>query len=109
NDALQMGLVDNHLGMASKGSGALAYAEAICVYLSLIISKQADLGNSLCPWEPVAECPRNLFGRQLVSMTWNYAEGNIMGTRSGSWSVLCSNFERNLNAFTGNLSSLIHG
>src|SRR5690606_1243087 len=78
NDALQMGLVDNHLGMASKGSGALAYAEAICVYLSLIISKQADLGNSLCPWEPVAECPRNLFGRQLVSMTWNYAEGNIM-------------------------------
>jgi putative DNA methylase len=70
------------------------YANNISVYLSFIIDKLADLGNSLCPWEPVAECPRNLFGRQLVSMSWNFAEGNVLGNSSGSWNILLANFCR---------------
>jgi len=83
---------------ASEGN-ALAYAKAISTYLALNISKLADLGNALCPWEPVAECPRNLFGRQLVSMTWNFAEGNFFSDSSGSWGIIVENFERNIRSY----------
>lgn len=63
-------------------------AKAIALYLAFTVDRLADLGNSLCRWEPNAECPRHLFGRQAVSMTWDFAEGNPLGDASGSWSVL---------------------
>ena len=33
------------------------YAEAVSVYLAFAVDKQADLGNSLCRWEPVRSAP----------------------------------------------------
>ena len=57
------------------------------MYLAFALSKQADLGNSLCGWEPIAQCPRHLFGRQAIPMLWDYAEGNPLGESSGSWTV----------------------
>lgn len=76
----------------------IEYADMLATYLALIVDKLADLANSLCPWEPVAECPRNLFARQAISMQWNFAEGNPVGQSSGSWTVALDNFVRNLNA-----------
>jgi putative DNA methylase len=69
------------------GSGPTAYAQAIGVYLAFALSKQADLGNSLCGWEPIAQCPRHLFARQAIPIIWDYAEGNPLGDRSGAWIV----------------------
>jgi putative DNA methylase len=63
------------------------YADAVATYLAFVLSKQADLGNSLCRWEPIAQCPRQLFGRQAIPMIWDYAEGNPLGDRSGGWLV----------------------
>jgi len=37
--------------------------------------------------EPVAQCPRQLFGRQAIPMIWDFAEGNPLGDSSGAWSV----------------------
>jgi putative DNA methylase len=65
----------------------VAYADAVATYLTFALSKQADLGNSLCRWEPIAQCPRQLFGRQAIAMIWDYAEGNPLGDRSGGWHV----------------------
>ena len=73
--------------LRDAGTGAKAYAEAVAVYLAFALSKQADLGNSLCRWEPIAQCPRQLFGRQVIPMVWDYAEGNPLGNNSGSWTV----------------------
>src|SRR5690606_13773353 len=67
-DAIAAGLPDDGVGLDAGGTGALAYAEAVGVYLAFALSKQADLGNSLCRWEPVAQCPRQLFGRQAIPM-----------------------------------------
>jgi len=39
--------------------------------LALNIDKLADLANSLCAWEPIAECPRHLFGRQTIPIFWS--------------------------------------
>lgn len=53
--------------------------------LALVHSKLADLANSLCAWESNASCVQHLFGRQAIQMTWDFAEGNILGTSRGSW------------------------
>ena len=71
---------------ASNGDGE--YADAVATYLAFVVDKLADLGNALCAWEPLAQCPRHLFGRQTISMVWDFAEGNPLGESSGSWEVL---------------------
>ena len=78
---------DDDTPLAEGGTGARAYAEAVGVYLGFALSKQADLGNSLCRWEPIAQCPRQLFGRQAIPMVWDFAEGNPIGHSSGAWEV----------------------
>ena len=86
-DAIVAGLPDDSTPLREGGTGATAYSEAVGVYLAFALSKQADLGNSLCGWEPIAQCPRHLFGRQAIPMIWDYAEGNPLGNNSGSWTV----------------------
>ena len=97
-DYLDTQISEKHLGRKSeapgydsplrdRGRSATAYAEAVSVYLAFALSKQADLGNSLCAWEPLAQCPRHLFGRQAIPMVWDYAEGNPLGKSSGAWTV----------------------
>ncbi len=93
-DATAAGLPDDGRPLRDGGTGATAYAEAVGVYLAFALSKQADLGNSLCRWEPVAQCPRQLFGRQAIPMIWDFAEGNPLGESSGSWSVFVDGIVR---------------
>lgn len=80
--------------IVSNNSSARAYAEAVALYLAFALSKQADLGNSLCRWGPTIQCPLNLFGRQAISMVWDYAEGNPLGESSGSWKVIIDGIYR---------------
>ena len=79
NDGLSVGIV---------GDRASTYADSVSIYLAFIIDKMADLGNSLVAWEPIAQCPRHLFGRQAVPMVWDFAEANPFSASSGSWEVL---------------------
>ena len=75
-------------GLHGADTGASSYyAAAVSIYLGFALSKQADLGNSLCRWESIAQCPRHLFGRQAIPMFWDYAEGNPLGDSSGGWMV----------------------
>jgi putative DNA methylase len=67
---------------------ALNIANSVAIYMTLAIGKLADLNNSMCRWEPRAQCPRNLFGKQAIPMVWDYAEANPFSTSSGSWKVL---------------------
>lgn len=91
NDAIKAGLpsasspIDRAINHSTPG--ATEYADAVAIYLSFALSKQADLANSLCRWEPIAQCPRNLFGRQAIPMIWDFAEGNTLGDSSGAWTV----------------------
>jgi putative DNA methylase len=94
SDAIAAGLSEDGLALRHGGTGATAYGDAIGVYLSFALSKQADLGNSLCRWEPVAQCPRQLFGRQAIPMIWDFAEGNPLGNSSGAWTVFVDGIAR---------------
>ena len=86
-DSTKAGLAHDYVPLRDGGDGAAAYADAVAVYLAFALSKQTDLGNSLCRWEPIAQCPRQLFGRQAIPMVWDYAEGNPLGDSSGSWMI----------------------
>jgi putative DNA methylase len=68
-------------------------AVAVQTLLAFMLGKQADLGNSLCRWEPVAQCPRQLFGRQAIGIIWDFAEGVVTGDSSGAWSVQVDRLE----------------
>lgn len=91
-DAKSAGLPDDGKGLDKGGYGAKAYGEAVGVYLAFIVDKLADLGNALNRWEPIAQCPRQLFARQAIPMVWDFAEGNPFSTSSDSFDVLLNNF-----------------
>ena len=61
------------------------FAKAIATYLGILLSKISDINNSLCHYEPVAQCARNLFGRQAIPMVWDFGENVPTGKASGSW------------------------
>jgi adenine-specific DNA methylase len=71
-------------------------ALAVQTLLAFTLDKQADLGNSLCRWEPIAQCPRQLFGRQAIGMVWDFAEGVPLGESSGAFEVFVDGLVRAL-------------
>jgi putative DNA methylase len=78
--------------VAAKKVGDDGLTTAVATCLALSIDKVADLANSVCRWEPVAECPRQLFARQAIPITWDFSEGAPTGDSSGSWAILIDRF-----------------
>ena len=99
-DAIVAGMADDHIPLREGGDGARAYGEAVGVYLAFVVDKLADLCNSLNRWEPIAQCPRQLFARQAIPMVWDHAESNPFSSSSGSWDVLLRNL---MGCFNGEL------
>ena len=56
-------------------------------FFALAVSKLSELSCSLSAWEPFAECPRHVFGRQALPITWDFAEGVLVSDSSGSFSI----------------------
>ena len=111
-DGLAAGTASDSTPLRDGGTGAKAYAEAVSVYLYFCISKLTDLANSLCMWEPVAQCPRQMFRRHAIAMTWDFAEGNVLSTSSGSFSVVLNGifkaFEKNSFSYPNMPASIVH-
>lgn len=71
--------------------GKPEYADAVATYLGLGVSRMTDIGNALCRWENTKEQVRNLFGRQAISMLWDFAETMPFGKAAGSFEVSLGN------------------
>ncbi|MBU2768213.1 DUF1156 domain-containing protein [Acidithiobacillus ferrivorans] len=86
------------------GTGAAAYAEAVGVYLALLVDQVANHSSSICGWNHPNTQLRSVFSRQALPMTWDYAETNVFSDSSGSFNNL---FERQLKGFValGNVGS----
>jgi putative DNA methylase len=93
-DAKAAGMPDDGIGVADGGKGATAYGDALAVYLAFALDKSADLNNSLVRWESVAQCPRQLFGRQAIPMIWDFAEANLLSNSSGGWATFIDGITR---------------
>lgn len=83
-DALNAGLPDDGKNLAVGGVGAEAYADAIGIYLGIVVDKASDYNSSLCGWIAGGETLRSTFGRQAISMNWDYCETNALGSATGS-------------------------
>jgi putative DNA methylase len=86
-DAISAVVSDDSKPLREGGAGALAYADAISVYLAFALSRSVDRGSTACSWDssPKMEALRNTFGRQAIPMVWDFAEGNPFSESSGSW------------------------
>ena len=58
---------------------------------ALTISKLSEIACSICAWEPIAECPRHVFGRQAIPIAWDFGEGVLTSSSSGSFEVSAGN------------------
>lgn len=52
------------------------YAKVVTTYLAVMLDKLADKGSNLVRYNNVGEKIENVFGRQALSMIWDYAELN---------------------------------
>lgn len=95
-DAVAGGMADDGLSLDDGGSGAAAYGQAVGVYLSVALSRLTDICNALCRWEVTKTQVRNLFGRQAISMLWDFAENNVFAEAAGDYGVSLSNMVKAL-------------
>jgi putative DNA methylase len=67
------------------GADATAYADAVATYLGLSVSRCADYWSSMCSWHSTRETLRNVFGRQAIPMTWDFAETMPLSDSTGGY------------------------
>lgn len=88
-DAIQSGMSDDKKGLADGGIGATAYAEALTMYLALVVDRMAFYGSSLCGWLPKDNAMGKSMPQQALAMSWDFAEGNPLG-KSSSDVITCA-------------------
>ncbi|WP_316571342.1 DUF1156 domain-containing protein [Neobacillus sp. YIM B06451] len=75
-------------------SGDIEYTDAITVFLSLSLNRLAQTNNTLIRWlvrKTGTSKGTPAFDRQIVSMVWEFSEGNVFGESVGSWSTALNN------------------
>ena len=83
-DAVVAGMSNDKTPLTEGGTGAMAYGQAVGVYLAFAIDRLAMTGNSLVRWNGVGEKAQHCFGRQALPMLWDYAEPNFFAKATGS-------------------------
>lgn len=96
-DALTAGLSDEVYGLEASDTDANFYADAISVYLALLVNQVTNHSSSLCGWNSANAQMRSVFARQALPMVWDYAESNPFCDSSGSFNNL---FERQVKSFS---------
>lgn len=86
-DAVKAGMPNDHLPLAEGGKGALAYGQAVGVYLGFGVDRSADINNSLCSWSNSRGQTVHMFGRQAIPMVWDFAENNVFNGAAGDYTV----------------------
>lgn len=85
-DAQEKGLSNDHIHLRDGGTGALAYAEAVAVYLAFAVDRLADKTSTLCVWDTTRDGVGHTFGMTGMPMLWDYAEANPFSNSSGCFS-----------------------
>jgi len=87
HDALAAGMPDDPRPLRDGGIGAIAYADALGVYLAFAEDKTAEYGCTIVPWYSKEDRPKGLFARQAIPMVWDYAEVNPLSDIGGSFAA----------------------
>lgn len=84
-DALAAGMAEGGRGLDDGDTGAVAYADAVAVYLGFGSSRATDAWSSIVTWRNQVDATRNTFARQALPMTWDYTEVNPFSDSCGNW------------------------
>lgn len=85
NDAVSTSIDDEGTSSEANGKGASAYADAVAVYLACALSRQANRLATICIWNRTGEKIEQVFRRQAIPMTWDFAEANVFSGSTGGW------------------------
>ena len=96
NDAKEAGFSEDGISLSQGGSGALAYSEAIGVYLTLVVDKLANFQSQICTWDNRKGNIRAAFTRQAIPMTWVFAEGNPFSSVTGNYDTMLQDVVRSV-------------
>ena len=83
-DARAAGWSDG-VGLESGGRGAIAYGEALAVYLAAALDKVSEYNNQLVVWYAKESRPKGVFARHALPMVWDFAEANPLAPIGGGW------------------------
>jgi putative DNA methylase len=61
------------------------FARAVGTCLGLVLDRQSDYSTSLCSWHIPGQKINHTFGRQALSMFWDYSEVNPFSGATGDW------------------------
>ena len=86
-DTLAAGLSDDGKPLAASGTGALAYADAVGVYLALAVDRMANTLCTIARWTPERQQTVTAFARQAIPMTWDFPEVNPFANAAGDYAV----------------------
>ena len=85
DDATEAGMADDKATLDKGGKGAIAYGQAVSVYLTIALGRMANYHSTICTWDVRKGNLRAAFTRQAIPMTWTYAEGNPFSGITGNY------------------------
>ena len=77
-------LTDVRAEIAQDGASS-EYADVVCTYLALAIGKNSDNCSKFARWQNSGDKVAGVFGRQTLSMIWDYAESNPFCSATQNW------------------------
>ncbi|MDR1580784.1 MAG: DUF1156 domain-containing protein [Synergistaceae bacterium] len=83
--AIAAGMKNDPTPLADGGTGAVAYGQAVGVYLGFAVDRLADFSTSVSRWAVTNEKAMNLFSKQAIPMTWDYPEVNVLADSVGGF------------------------
>ena len=87
-------IANTRIDIIRDSDGDQSYADVVQAFLGLSLSRVAQTNNTLVRWlirSSGTSKGTPAFDRQIVSMTWEFSEGNILGESVGSWNAAIRN------------------
>ena len=79
-DAVAAGVPDDGMPLRDGGDGAMGYADAVGVYLTLAVGRLSNACSSFSRWQNSGDKVAGVFSRQAIPMLWDYADINVFST-----------------------------
>jgi putative DNA methylase len=84
-DAILAGLPHDRTPLRDRGTGAVAYAEAVGAYLAMAVSKETVSLVTQARWRAGEGKSAPAFGRQALPMVWDFADLNPFAGAGGDF------------------------
>jgi putative DNA methylase len=107
-DATAAGWSVDGTPLNAGGGSATAYADAVVTYLAFVVDKCTNLWSNLVTWMNDRGAFREVFARQAIPMTWDFAEANPFSGKGGSWDLCLSKVAKAVEALPSSVGGSVY-